>query len=128
MFIKNEQYEILLRIRDLLPEGETFINLPKEDQEAIVKFESLLLEYRKEQRDRNTKIAAYVAEKRKTDKNFGRTPYVKKATDMMVCVGKKDGYDIYRKVYFDGSHYYIRWNNQQIIVDEDVQNKRYTRK
>ena len=113
MFIKNDQYETLLRIRNLLPEGQAFLNLSKDDQDAIVKFECLLLSYRKEQKGRNKKTADYVAEKRKFDKNYGRTPYVKKATDLVVCVGNKS-----RKVYFDGQDYYIRLNNQKVNVDD----------
>ena len=86
----------------------------------------MLMDFYKEHKARNKKFAGYLAEKRKDDKNYGRTPYVKKSTDMYVFVGKQNGYGIYRKVFFDGTHYYVNWNKQQIIVDDDIENRNYT--
>lgn len=47
-------------------------------------------------------------------------------TDMKVCVGKKNGYDVYRVVYKENDHYYIKWNNEIINVDKDISERHYT--
>ena len=47
-------------------------------------------------------------------------------TNMKTCVGKKNGYDIYRTIYTIDNHYYVKWNNEIINVDEDVKNHNYT--
>ena len=33
-----------------------------------------------------------------------------KRTNMKVCVGKKNGYDVYRMVYTVDGHYFVKWN------------------
>lgn len=49
-----------------------------------------------------------------------------KKTMFSVCVGKKNGYDVYRVVWEDDGHYVIKWNNKIINVDADINNKNYT--
>lgn len=128
MFIKNEHYETMLAIRKYLPQGEAFNILPKEEQDEIIKFEMMLMDFHKEHNARNKKIAGYLAEKRKDDKNYGRTPYVKKSTDMIICVDKHNGIDLYRKVCFDGQHYYIKYKGKNVNVDTDIRQGNFLRK
>lgn len=49
-----------------------------------------------------------------------------KRTDMRVCVGKRNGYDVYRVVYTIDGHYFVKWNNNTINVDDDIKSHRYT--
>ena len=51
-----------------------------------------------------------------------------KKTNMLICVGKKNGYDIYRVVFKNGEHYFIKYKNCLINVDTDVRNGEYTYK
>lgn len=43
-----------------------------------------------------------------------------KRTDMMVCVGKRNGYDVWRVVFTTGGHFYVKWKKQLICVDKDI--------
>ena len=45
-----------------------------------------------------------------------------KRTDMLLCVGKKNGYDVWRTVYTTGDHYFVRWNGSLMNVDDDIKN------
>ena len=42
-----------------------------------------------------------------------------KRTEYEVCVGKKNGYDVYRTVLTDGKRFYVRWNKELINVTDD---------
>lgn len=49
-----------------------------------------------------------------------------KRTNIRVCVGKKNGYDVYRVVYTIDGHYFVKWNNKTVNVDDDIKSHRYT--
>jgi hypothetical protein len=49
----------------------------------------------------------------------------KTRTKFSVCVGKKDGYDVYRVVWAYKSHFYIKWNGEWINVDREMNNHEY---
>ena len=49
-----------------------------------------------------------------------------KKTNMKVCVGKKNGYDVYRIVYMADGHYYVKWNKTLINVDDDIKIHNFT--
>ena len=43
-------------------------------------------------------------------------------TDMVVLVGTRNGYPVYRSVYIENGHYYVTWNRKAVNVDDDIQN------
>lgn len=47
-------------------------------------------------------------------------------TDMSVCVGKKNGCDVWRVVWAHENHYVVKWNKKLISVDKDIEEKNYT--
>ena len=52
-----------------------------------------------------------------------------KRTDMLVCDGKRNGYDVWRTIYkSDDGHYYIHWNHRLINVDKDVESHEVSNK
>lgn len=51
-----------------------------------------------------------------------------KKTDMMVCVGKKNGYDVYRTVFEKDGHFFVKWNNDTVNVDEEIENRKFVHK
>ena len=72
MNITNKQFEAIERALKLLPEGEAFNILPKETQEIIISADITLVELRKKKTKDNKRIAKYIAEKRKDNKNYAR--------------------------------------------------------
>lgn len=48
-----------------------------------------------------------------------------KKTNYKVCVGKQNGYDIYRIVLTDGNRFFVKWNNKIIDVTQDIKEHRY---
>ena len=72
MYITNDQFAILEKIYGMLPTGEDFKKLPEAEQEAIVNYDIVLCELTKKRKQANAKTAAYIAEKRKTNKNYAR--------------------------------------------------------
>ena len=51
-----------------------------------------------------------------------------KRTDMKVCVGKRNGYDVYRAVYISDGHYFVKWNNAIVNVDDDIRSRNFVRR
>ena len=72
MQLTLEQYNAICKAIELLPKGKRFNALPEEKQYIISKADTELLNiynrYKKEKR----RTADYIAEKRKTDKNYAR--------------------------------------------------------
>ena len=71
-FIKEADFEKLEKALSLLPSGEQFKELSKEDQDIIVNAEVVMVQLIKDKKKKNSKIAKYVAEKRKVNKNYAR--------------------------------------------------------
>ena len=42
-----------------------------------------------------------------------------KKTNYKLCVGKQNGYDVYRVVYENDNKFFVKWNNQLIDVTND---------
>lgn len=78
MNITNKDYEVIKAIRDFLPKNEEFNSLSAAEQKKIIDFDITLVNlYQKKKKD-NERTAKYIANKRKDNKNYARTPYVKK--------------------------------------------------
>lgn len=73
MNITNKQYEALKAAIYLLPSGDAFTALPKEEQDTIVAAQVVLINLYRKKKASNKKTAEYIANKRKTDKNYARS-------------------------------------------------------
>lgn len=71
-YIKVDEFDAILKALELLPSGDAFNALPKNQQDVICKADEIMIKLYRRQRDSNRKTAAYIAEKRKTDKNYAR--------------------------------------------------------
>lgn len=72
MFITNDDFKAIEKALALLPEGAEFEMLDAETQEIIVKADSVMLELINKKKADNSRTARYIAEKRKTNKNYAR--------------------------------------------------------
>lgn len=72
MFLKNKEYETLKSIMSLFPTGEDFQKLPEDQKALIEKYDTLMLVLYRRKQEGNKKTAEYIAEKRKTNKNYAR--------------------------------------------------------
>lgn len=70
--LSNEQFDKLKKAVELLPYGEGFRALTENEQNVIVSAEAVLLDLIRQKKEENKKIAEYIAERRKTDKNYAR--------------------------------------------------------
>lgn len=73
MNITNKQYEALNKAIYLLPSGDAFKALPKEEQETIMAAQVVLIDLARKKMADNKKTAAYIANRRKADKNYARS-------------------------------------------------------
>ena len=48
-----------------------------------------------------------------------------KRTNMEVCCGTRNGYCVYRTVFQDGDHFYVKWNGNLVNVDKDIEERSY---
>ena len=73
MNITNKQYEALKAAIYMLPSGDAFTALPKEEQDTIVAAQMVLMDLYRKKKASNKKTAAYIANKRKADKNYAKS-------------------------------------------------------
>ena len=72
MQIKKDEYEAIENALMLLPQGEWFKRLNEETQTIIINADIAMVEILKRKKRSNKKTAEYIAERRKTDKNYAR--------------------------------------------------------
>lgn len=72
MFITNKDFETIKKALELLPHGEDFNGLSKEKQDIIVNADATMVNLLKKKEKDNKRTAEYVADKRKTNKNYAR--------------------------------------------------------
>lgn len=70
--LSNEQFAILMQAWKLLPAGEAYRRLSTEEQDLLVQADSVWIDVIRKKRTENKAFAKYVAERRKTDKNYCR--------------------------------------------------------
>lgn len=70
--IKNADFDELKKAFTLLLTNEQFHKLKGEEQVTIINAEMIFKFLEDEKGKRNSKIAKYIAEKRKTDRNYAR--------------------------------------------------------
>ena len=73
MIITNADFEILEKAIMLLPKGAEFEALSTSDQLKIVDADMVLCRLIKKKKEQNKRTAEYIAERRKTDKNYARS-------------------------------------------------------
>ena len=72
MYITKNDFNTLKNAVELLPHEKQFNNLTEEQKNIIIKADAVLIELLKKRKKDNKRQAAYIAEKRKTNKNYAR--------------------------------------------------------
>lgn len=72
MQIKKDEFEAIENALMLLPCGEWFKRLNDETQTIIINADVAMVNILKRKKKSNKKTAEYIAERRKTDKNYAR--------------------------------------------------------
>lgn len=72
MNVTTKDFKALEEALALFPTGDDFASLPAEVQNIIVEADSVLVRLEKKRRASNKRTADYIAEKRRTDKNYAR--------------------------------------------------------
>lgn len=73
MNLTNKEYKSILAALMLLPQGEAFKMLNEEAQQTIIEADRTMVGLLRKQKEQNRKTAAYIAGRRKTDKNYARS-------------------------------------------------------
>ena len=73
MNMTNADFKAIEKALMLLPNGEEFRKLDKETQDIITDAEVAMVKLCRKRRLAREKTAAYIAEKRKTNKNYARS-------------------------------------------------------
>lgn len=72
MYLTNEEFNAIKKALELLPHGEEFNNLDKGSQDIIVNADTTMINLLKKKKANNKKVAEYIADKRKSNKNYAR--------------------------------------------------------
>lgn len=72
MYLTNEEFNAIKKALELLPHGEKFNNLDKGSQDIIVNADTTMINLLKKKKANNKKVAEYIADKRKSNKNYAR--------------------------------------------------------
>ena len=72
MYLTNEEFNAIKKALELLPHGEEFNNLDKGNQNIIVNADTTMINLLKKKKANNKKVAEYIADKRKSNKNYAR--------------------------------------------------------
>lgn len=72
MYITKNDFNTLKKAIELLPHEKQFNNLTEEQKNIIIKADAVLIELLKKRKKDNKRQAAYIAEKRKNNKNYAR--------------------------------------------------------
>jgi hypothetical protein len=73
VFLTKEEFKAIEKALMLLPNGEEFRKLNKEEQDIIVNANVTMINLLKKRKKNNKKTAEYIAEKRKKDSNYARS-------------------------------------------------------
>lgn len=78
MNMTNADFKAIEKALQLLPQGDDFKRLDAEAQETIRRADLVMANLYKKKQKTNQRTAQYIAKKREDNKNYARTPYVKK--------------------------------------------------
>lgn len=73
MFITNKQFTAIENALKLLPQAEEFEALTEEQKQTILEADRVMIDLWMKQKQANEKTARIIAEKRKANKNYGRS-------------------------------------------------------
>ena len=73
MNMTNADFKAIEKALNLLPSGEELQKQDKETQDTIIDAYVVMLKLCKKRRQANARTAAYIAEKRKDNKNYARS-------------------------------------------------------
>ena len=73
MFVTKEEFKTIENLANVLCTVWDFVAMPKELQDAITAYDMTLMHLIKKKKASNKKTAEYIAEKRKSDKNYARS-------------------------------------------------------
>lgn len=72
MNMTNSDFKKIEAALMLFPNGKEFEALPQEEQDIIIEAEMVMMNLLKKKKRDNKRTSEYIAEKRKTDKNYAR--------------------------------------------------------
>lgn len=72
MNITNSDFKAIEKALELLPHGEAFNDLSEDEQKTILTAEMIMIKLYRKKKANNKRVAEYIAEKRKTNKNYAR--------------------------------------------------------
>lgn len=73
MNITRSDYEIISAALQMLPQGEAFTLLNEEAQQKIIAADRVMVQLLQKKKEQNRRTAAYIADRRKTDKTYARS-------------------------------------------------------
>lgn len=73
MNLTNDDFNKIEKALNLLPEGEEFNHLSKEEQQIIIDADTVMINLLKKKKRNNERISGYISEKRKSDKLYARS-------------------------------------------------------
>lgn len=73
MYLTNEEFNAIKKALELLPHGNIFAGLSKEKQDIIINADTTMVKLLSKKRINNKKTSKYIAEKRKTNKDYARS-------------------------------------------------------
>ena len=72
MNVTNSDFEAIKKALELLPHGVELKALSDDEQKTIINADAIMIKLYKKKKAGNKRTAEYIAEKRKTDKNYAR--------------------------------------------------------
>lgn len=72
MYLTNEEFDAIKKALELLPHGKAFAILKEEAQDIITSADAVMVGLLKKKKTNNKKVAEYIADKRKSNKNYAR--------------------------------------------------------
>lgn len=72
MYLTNKEFDTIEKALELLPRGNVFAGLSEEKQNIIVNADKVMVNLLKKKKANNKKVAEYIANKRKSNKNYAR--------------------------------------------------------
>lgn len=72
MYLTNEEFNAIEKALELLPNGNAFVGLSEEKQNIIVNADRVMVNLLKKKKANNKKVAEYIADKRKDNKNYAK--------------------------------------------------------
>ena len=106
MYLTNEEFEAIEKALKLLPHGNVFVGLSEEKQDIIINADKVMVNLLKKKKANNKKVAEYIAEKRKSNKNYARSKKEKEVKKKKENNKMKKVENIVKNIPYDGELYH----------------------